>query len=40
MARSIDHIMLVYKGGPDEPGNVRLTHLYCNLSRHDGGGDA
>jgi hypothetical protein len=40
MARSIDHTIPVSKGGPDGPGNVRLTHLHCNLSRHDGRGDA
>lgn len=36
LSRSIDHIVVLSKGGPDAPGNVRLAHLSCNISRHDG----
>lgn len=33
-SRSIDHVVAVRLGGPDTLGNVRLTHLGCNLDRN------
>lgn len=33
MSASVDHIVELYKGGPDCETNVRASHLTCNLSR-------
>ena len=37
-AGSLDHVVPVSQGGTSDPGNLRLTHLVCNLRRSDGGG--
>ena len=38
LAGSLDHVVPVSQGGTSDPGNLRLTHLVCNLRRSDGGG--
>jgi hypothetical protein len=35
LAPSIDHIVPLSKGGDNEPANLQLTHLRCNLSKRD-----
>lgn len=39
MAPSLDHIIPVCEGGTNETANLRLTHLRCNLSRRNRGGN-
>lgn len=39
MAPSLDHVVPVAEGGDHEPANLRLTHLHCNVSRRDKGGN-
>lgn len=34
---SIDHLVPVACGGGDDPENVALAHLRCNIKRHTGG---
>ena len=38
MYGSIDHIVPVAAGGTDDPANLQLAHLRCNLSKRDRGG--
>lgn len=38
MCPSVDHILPRALGGSDEPGNLQLTHLYCNIVKSDGRG--
>jgi hypothetical protein len=33
MSASVDHIVLVTNGGTNDLGNLRLTHLGCNMDR-------
>lgn len=33
MSGSVDHIVPVTKGGDDEPGNLQLAHLGCNIRK-------
>lgn len=33
MAKTIDHVIPVSKGGPDSPANVQLAHFGCNLRK-------
>lgn len=37
-AASLDHIVPVSEGGGNEPANLRLVHLVCNLRRRNLGG--
>lgn len=34
-AASIDHILPRSRGGTDDDGNLQITHLRCNLLKHD-----
>jgi hypothetical protein len=34
LSASIDHIMPLAAGGTDEPGNLQIAHLYCNLHKN------
>jgi hypothetical protein len=38
-APSLDHVVPVCEGGLNDPGNLRLTHLRCNVSRRHRGGN-
>jgi 5-methylcytosine-specific restriction endonuclease McrA len=38
-AASLDHVIPVSQGGGNEPANLRLTHLVCNLRRRNLGGN-
>lgn len=38
-AASLDHIIPVSEGGSNDPANLRLTHLVCNLQRRNLGGN-
>jgi len=38
MCASLDHVIPVSQGGTNDPWNLRLTHLVCNLSRRAAGG--
>jgi 5-methylcytosine-specific restriction endonuclease McrA len=38
-APSLDHVIPIAEGGDNEPANLRLTHLRCNLSRRHYGGN-
>jgi hypothetical protein len=35
LAASIDHILPKSRGGTDDDGNLQITHLRCNLLKHD-----
>ena len=35
LSPTIDHIIPLSKGGPDEPGNVQLAHFICNSRKRD-----
>lgn len=35
LAASIDHIVPLSQGGTNEPANLQLAHLRCNLSKRD-----
>ena len=35
LAASIDHIWPRSRGGTDDDGNLQITHLRCNLLKHD-----
>jgi HNH endonuclease len=35
LAASIDHIVPKSRGGTDDDGNLQITHLRCNLLKHD-----
>jgi hypothetical protein len=35
LAASIDHILPRSRGGTDDDGNLQITHLRCNLLKHD-----
>lgn len=37
-AASLDHVIPVSEGGTNEPANLRLVHLVCNLRRRNLGG--
>jgi hypothetical protein len=40
LAPSLDHVVPVSQGGTNDPANLRLVHLVCNLRRrHLGGGE-
>jgi hypothetical protein len=39
MAPSLDHVLPIAEGGTNEPANLRLTHLRCNISRRHYGGN-
>lgn len=40
LAASLDHVVPVSQGGTNDPANLRLVHLVCNLRRrHLGGGE-
>jgi hypothetical protein len=32
-APSVDHVLPITKGGSDEPENLKLAHLRCNISK-------
>ena len=33
---SVDHIIAICDGGGNEATNIRLAHLFCNMSKRDG----
>jgi HNH endonuclease len=35
LAASIDHVLPKSRGGTDDDGNLQITHLRCNLLKHD-----
>lgn len=35
LAASVDHIIPRSAGGTDDPGNLQIAHLFCNLMKHD-----
>ena len=35
LAASIDHILPRSRGGTDDDSNLQITHLRCNLLKHD-----
>lgn len=35
LAASVDHILPKFRGGTDDDGNLQITHLRCNLLKHD-----
>jgi hypothetical protein len=35
LSASIDHILPKSRGGTDDDGNLQITHLRCNLLKHD-----
>jgi len=37
LCASLDHVIPVSKGGSNDPWNLRLTHLKCNLERRNVG---
>jgi len=39
MSKSVDHIIPVSQGGTDDPANLRLAHLGCNMRRSNKGGN-
>lgn len=36
LAASVDHIVPVSAGGSDDPSNLQIAHLCCNLMKHNG----
>lgn len=38
LSPSLDHVVPLSKGGEHDPANVRLAHLFCNLSKGNRGG--
>lgn len=36
LAASVDHIVPQKAGGSDDPSNLQIAHLACNLMKHDG----
>jgi HNH endonuclease len=38
LGASLDHVIPVSEGGTNDPWNLRLTHLRCNLGRRNQGG--
>jgi 5-methylcytosine-specific restriction endonuclease McrA len=38
-AASLDHVIPVSRGGSNDPANLRLVHLVCNLRRRNLGGE-
>lgn len=35
LAASIDHMLPISRGGSDDDSNLQITHLRCNLLKHD-----
>jgi hypothetical protein len=38
LAASLDHVVPVSAGGSDDPGNLQISHRFCNMSK--GAGDS